>query len=146
MPLAAAFRDGVRCTSPRDVPWKSHVHCFIDMTWAPPSTSCQSTVTLVVLLFALQVWIEKLLEPYACNAEFVVHVASLCAMPELAPKKPQEEQGINCQEQTTKNPAMKKHTLELKSSKTGMRNPSQEVSGSSGWSRIAIELSLFPNA
>ena len=23
------------------------------------------------------VWIEKLLEPYACNAEFVVHVASL---------------------------------------------------------------------
>ncbi|CAK9044440.1 unnamed protein product [Durusdinium trenchii] len=66
VPLAAAFRDGVRCTSPRDV------------------------------------WIEKLLEPYACNAEFVVHVASLCAMPELAPKKPQEEQGINCQEQTTK--------------------------------------------
>ena len=26
------------------------------------------------------VWIEKLLEPYACNAEFVVHVASLCAV------------------------------------------------------------------
>eukprot|EP00435_Cladocopium_sp_Y103_P004835 s4107_g1.t1 len=29
------------------------------------------------------VWIEKLLEPYACNAEFVVHVASLCAVPQL---------------------------------------------------------------
>ena len=28
-------------------------------------------------------WIEKLLEPYACNAEFVVHVASLCAVPRL---------------------------------------------------------------
>lgn len=44
------------------------------------------------------VWIEKLLEPYACNAEFVVHVASLCAVPQLSPQKPQEQQDIFCKE------------------------------------------------
>ena len=48
-----------------------------------------------------EAWIEKLLEPYACTAEFVVHVASLCALPQLSPQKPREERGIHCQMERT---------------------------------------------
>eukprot|EP00930_Biecheleria_cincta_P043459 TRINITY_DN29840_c0_g1_i1.p1 TRINITY_DN29840_c0_g1~~TRINITY_DN29840_c0_g1_i1.p1 ORF type:complete len:878 (+),score=178.42 TRINITY_DN29840_c0_g1_i1:88-2721(+) len=41
-------------------------------------------------------YIEKLLEPYSCQAELVVHVASLCAHPRLAPPRPREAQAITC--------------------------------------------------
>lgn len=35
------------------------------------------------------------------TAEFVVHVASLCALPQLSPQKPREERGIHCQMERT---------------------------------------------
>jgi len=41
-------------------------------------------------------FIEKLLEPYSCQAELVVHVASLCAHPRLAPPRPRDPQAISC--------------------------------------------------
>ncbi|CAJ1445579.1 unnamed protein product, partial [Effrenium voratum] len=42
------------------------------------------------------VWVEKLLEPFACQAEFVVHLASLCAAPRLAPRTREPEKTISC--------------------------------------------------
>jgi len=41
-------------------------------------------------------YIEKLAEPQACQAEFVVHAAALCAHPRLAPPQPRETQVITC--------------------------------------------------
>merc|ERR1712187_706481 len=41
-------------------------------------------------------YIEKLAEPQACQAEFIVHVAALCAHPRLVPRQPQETRVISC--------------------------------------------------
>jgi len=41
-------------------------------------------------------YIENLAEPQACQAEFVVHAAALCAHPRLAPPQPRETQVITC--------------------------------------------------
>lgn len=41
-------------------------------------------------------YIERLAEPQACQAEFVVHAAALCAHPRLAPPPPREAQVIAC--------------------------------------------------
>lgn len=40
-------------------------------------------------------------EEHQGTAEFVVHVASLCALPQLSPQKPREERGIHCQMERT---------------------------------------------
>lgn len=42
-------------------------------------------------------FIELLSEPQACQAEFVLHVASLCAHPALLPQQPRETQVISCE-------------------------------------------------
>lgn len=42
-------------------------------------------------------FIELLSEPQACQAEFVLHVASLCAHPALLPQQPRETRVISCE-------------------------------------------------
>jgi len=41
-------------------------------------------------------FIEKLLEPMSCQAEFLVHVSSLCADGRLAPEQSRPAQAIAC--------------------------------------------------